>query len=202
MTAEAMATEVASEVEAPVGRLAELLGDDGGWREAAMRIGAGLALSAGFGLALGARDGGSGLFVHALGVAAAPAGVVVFGVPALYIVLAVFDAPVSALGLARSTGRGAAALGMVLAGLAPLTALYGVSASDPLWGAIAGFLALVLGGVVGLGQFHGSLQRQLEAAAPAARLAMMVSAAVFGLMATIAAARIWLALVPSFGGGL
>ncbi len=202
MTIEAMATEVASDHEAPVGRLAEFLGDDGGWREAATRTGAGLALSAAFGLALGARDGGSALLVHALGVAAAPAGVVAFGVPALYIVLAVFDAPVTAVGLARSTGRGAAALGMVLAGLAPLTALYGVSASEPLWGASAGILALMLGGVVGLGQFHGSLRSQLGGASPSARSAMMLSAGIFAVLATVASARIWFALLPSFGGGL
>jgi hypothetical protein len=202
MTVEAMATAVVEDGEAPVGRLAELLGDAGGFREAGMRVGAGLAMSAAFGLALGARDGGPGLIVHAVGVAAAPAGVIAFGVPSLYIVLALFDAPVTALGLARSAGRGAAALGMVLAGLAPLTALYGVSADDGLWGAIAGLVALMLGGFVGLSQFHGSLRDQLASAPLATRSAMMAAAAIFGLFATVASARIWFALVPSFGGGL
>src|SRR5688500_15777319 len=60
------------------------------------RLAAGLALSAFYGLALGARTGGAELLRHALGV---PLGLVVLGAvmtPTLTVLFAILDAPVRA----------------------------------------------------------------------------------------------------------
>lgn len=201
-TVDVAAARGAPAVAPPPGRLAGLLEDTGGWREAAVRTGVGLAMSAAFGLALGARRGGGEMVAHAIGVAAAPAAILTFAVPALYIVVALFDAPVDAVGMARCAGRGTAALGMVLAGLAPLTALYAVSTEDRVWAGLAGIAALLLAGLVAVGQFRGALFEATREASLSARNALNLATLAFGALVAVAAARIWWSCVPTFGGGL
>jgi hypothetical protein len=183
------------------GRLAALLAADGGWATSSGRAAIGLGLSAAFGVALGIRDGGAAILLHGMWAAAAPAAILVFGVPALYIVLAFIDAPLVALDVGRSAARGAAALGTCLAGLAPITALFIVSSHARVWGALVGICALVFSGLVGVGHFHVSLREQLRDASQSKRSAAMLAITIFGVLATVAAARIWLGELPIYGGG-
>jgi hypothetical protein len=183
------------------GRLAALFVTDGGWQTALSRCLAGLAMTAAFGVALGVRDGGASIFAHGLWAAAAPAAILAFGVPALYIVLALIDAPLGALDVARAAGRGTAALGTCLVGLGPLTALFIVSSQTRMWGAFIGLCAMIFAGLVGVGHFHVVLRQQLSGAPSAKRSAAMLAVTLFGVLATLAAARIWIGELPIFGGG-
>src|SRR5690606_21991871 len=107
-----------------------LLDVDADWRGLAGRLGTGAALSAIYGIALGAREGGIALLVHAIGVPAALLAVCGLGLPALFIVLALFDAPLSPTKAIAAAARGCASAGLVLAGLAPLAALYVVGSES------------------------------------------------------------------------
>lgn len=82
------------------------------------RFGVGLGLSALYGLSLGARQGGKAFFLHAAGVPAALLAVTALGIPALYIVLALFDAPIEPPKAIAAAARATAQSGLVLAGLA------------------------------------------------------------------------------------
>ncbi len=77
------------------GWAAALLEVDDDWRALARRVAIGAALSAIYGVALGAREGGLALALHAVGVPSALLAVCALGLPALYIVLALFDAPLA-----------------------------------------------------------------------------------------------------------
>jgi hypothetical protein len=59
------------------------------------RLASGLGLASLYGLALGARSGGLALVQHALGASAGLAAVAVLGIPALFVLLALVNAPVS-----------------------------------------------------------------------------------------------------------
>lgn len=179
---------------------AELLETEGDWRALTRRGATGALLAAGYGLALGARDGGSALLVHALGVPAALIAVSLLGLPALYIVLALFDAPLSPRKAAGAAVRGIASGGLALAGLAPLAALYVVTSSSDGAAAIAGSLGLALGGLLGLRHLVATLREALDAADSATRLMAGLSQLGFGLFAVLLAWRVWSALLPLVGG--
>ena len=88
-------------------------------RDEAARAGVGLGLAALYGLALGARTGGVSFLRHGVGVPAALAVSLGIGVPALYIGLALLDAPVDLARAFRAASRATFTTGLVLAGLAP-----------------------------------------------------------------------------------
>jgi hypothetical protein len=214
MAAEIAASEPAIETNAPpakpraaqgtreetAGHAAALLGTDGAWRAALLRAGSGLGLAALFGLALGTRHGGSWLVTHALLVPAAPLVILALGVPALCIALASFDSPLSTLQVARCAARGTAACGLLLGGLAPLAALYLVSADTQIFGALVAAGARVFAGVVAIACFHAGVAAELKTATPNQRSIALLSVTVFDVLATIAAARVWLGELPLFGG--
>ena len=179
---------------------AELLETEGDWRALARRGATGALLAAGYGLALGAREGGSALLVHALGVPAALVAVSLLGLPALYIVLALFDAPLSPRKAAGAAVRGIASGGLALAGLAPLAALYVVTSSTAGAAAIAGGLGLALGGLLGLRHLTATLREALDGADSATRFMAGLSQVGFGLFAVLLAWRVWSALLPLLGG--
>jgi hypothetical protein len=122
------------------------------------------------------------------------------GVPALCIVLASFDAPLTTLEVARCAARGTAASGVLLAGLAPLAALYMVSADTQVFGALVGAGALVFAGVVAIVHFHAGVAALLQRATPLQRSSALLAVTAFDVLATICAARIWLGGLPLFGG--
>lgn len=109
---------------------AELLETEGDARSLARRAGIGAILAAAYGIAIGTREGGLAPLVHAAGVPAALAAVTLLGLPALDIALALFDAPLSPRRAAGSAVQGVASAGLVLAGIAPLAALYVVTSAS------------------------------------------------------------------------
>ncbi len=177
-----------------------LLEVDGDAAALARRAGFGVGLAAIYGAALGARDGGWALLTHAAGVPAALVGVGLVGLPSLYIVLALFDAPLSTRRAAGAAVRGIASSGLVLAGLAPLAALYVVTSASSEAAAIAGTFGLVLGGLLGLRHLVTTLRDALVEADSATRLMATVAQLGFGLFAVLLGWRIWSGLLPLVGG--
>src|SRR5262245_11828533 len=86
------------------------------WLSVAKQAGTAVGLAALYGAALGTRHGGLSLARHAFGCAGLLLAVGALGVPALAIVLALFDAPISPSQLTRSAARAAAVAGIVLVG--------------------------------------------------------------------------------------
>lgn len=164
------------------------------------RAAAGAGLSALYGAALGAREGTLAMLTHAVGVPAALLAVCALGVPALYIVLALFDAPLSPRAAVAAAVRGCASAGLVLAGLAPLAAVY-VVGSDTVGGAsMAGTLGLALGGLLGLRHFAATLREALERSDSATRLLAGLAQIAFAVFAVVLAWRVWASLLPLIGG--
>ncbi len=170
------------------------------WRGLARRAGIGLALCSGYGVALGAREGGLAMLRHAVGVPAAVAAVCLLGVPALYIVLALFDAPLSPVRALGAAARGCASAGLVLAGLAPLAALYVVGSETRASAAFAGTLGLALGGMLGLRHLLGTLRDALRRSDAATRTVAAFAQVGFTLFAVVLAWRVWAATLPLLGG--
>lgn len=177
-----------------------LLEVDGDARALASRTAFGIGLAAIYGAALGAREGGWALLSHAAGVPAALVAVGLVGLPSLYIVLALFDAPLSTRKAAGAAVRGIASSGLVLAGLAPLAALYVVTSASSEAAGVAGTFGLVLGGLLGLRHLVTTLREALTEADSATRLVATVAQLGFGLFAVLLGWRIWSGLLPLVGG--
>lgn len=168
----------------------------------ATRFAAAAGLSALYGVALGVREGGAAIVRHALGVPAALLAVAGLGVPALYILLALFDAPLEPPRVAASASRAAASAGLLLAGLAPAAALFVVSSEGADGAALVGAAGLVLGGLAGISRLLHELGRGLGGASEVARAASGISFAAFALFATALAARVWWSTLPILRGAL
>lgn len=164
------------------------------------RLAAGLSISAFYGLALGARGGGTGLLVNALGV---PLGLVALGavmMPSLTVLFAILDAPITPSRVLGALGRALASVGLVLAGLAPGAALLCVTVeSNGLASGIAG-LGFVLAGMLGLVQLAASLGGALGSASPSVARKGYLLLAGYGVFTIMLAARLWTAFVPLLGG--
>lgn len=174
--------------------------DDVSLRREAIRFGIGAGLAGVYGLALGVRGGGGALLTHALGVPAAPLAALGLGVPALYIGLALFDAPLALSAVVSAASRASAAAGLVLAGLAPAAALFVVTANRPGAAALAAVAGLALGGAIGAGRLIQELRRGMSAARPSARAALGFSLVGFAVFAVAVAARIWWSTLPILRG--
>ncbi len=164
------------------------------------RLGGGLALSAVFGLALGAREGGFGLLRHALG---APLGLlVVAGVaaPALFVRLSLMDAPLHAQHVLKAVAGATFAAGLVLAGLSPAMAMLVVSIESPSAAAWIGGLGLALAGGVGLLGLFAELSRSLGDASALTKSRVFMTLTVFTTLSAALAARAWCAWLPLLGG--
>lgn len=178
----------------------DLLEAEGDWRALARRAATGMGLAALYGVALGAREGGSAMLVHAAGVPAALLAVAAVGLPALYILLALFDTPLSPRKAASAAVVGTASSGLVLAGLAPLAALYVVTSSNTEAAALAGTCGLLLGGILGLRNLVATLRESLAEADSATRTMALAAQLGFGLFAIVLGWRVWSALLPILGG--
>lgn len=178
-----------------------VLSTDGGAIELARRAAIGLALASVAGLAIGARGGPTAMAVHAAGVPIALLAVAALGVPSLYVVLALSGAPLDPRGAAAASARAIGATGLVLAGLAPVIALYVVTSASAQAAAMTSGAGLTLGGAIGLGHMIREIHRALEEARPGTRLAAAGVLAAFGLFAIALSARVWGALLPVFLGG-
>jgi len=163
----------------------------------AIRFAAGLGLASLYGLAIGARDGGTALLENALGAPSAVLAVGALGVPSFAIVLALMNAPVDGLRLAAVTSRAAATTGLVLAGLAPAAALFAVTSSSREAAALTALLGLLVAGALGLGRLLVGLRRALAGADSATRILGTAVSAGFGLFAIALAARLWSTALPA-----
>jgi len=211
---EAPPASVAAAPAAPVARRAPAAEPPAGWtarllavdevfspRREALRFGTGLGLASLYGLALGVRGGGAGLLAHAVGVPAALLVALGLGVPALYIALALFDAPLALPAVVSAAARSAAAAGLVLAGLAPAAALFVVTSERPGAAALTALAGLVLGGAISLGRLGRELRQDIDRDALPTRAAMLTVLVGFGVFAVAVTARIWWATLPVLRGG-
>ncbi|MGZ3478210.1 MAG: hypothetical protein ACXVCJ_27180 [Polyangiales bacterium] len=181
----------------------QLLGghDTEGWAREGQRFAVAIGLASLFGVAIGLRLGGPAIAVHALGVSLGILGVCCLAVPALAIMLALANASVDALGLARATSRGAANAGLLLAGLAPGAALFAVTVEDAITVTIVGAGGLVLAGVLAMRSFVNELAPQIASSDDRARRLSKIAIPTFLLFAAILAARIWWVTLPLVRGG-
>jgi hypothetical protein len=180
-----------------------LLAEDAAFspRREATRFAVGLGLAAVYGLSLGTRQGGKAFFTHAAFVPAALAAVVALGVPALYISLALFDAPIEPPRAVAAAARATARTGLVLAGLAPAAALFVVSSDDARSAAGSAIVGLVVAGAIGLTRMVGELHGSMTTAPANTRAKADFAFFGFAIFAVALAARIWWAALPLLRGG-
>jgi hypothetical protein len=152
-------------------------------------------------VALGTRQGGKAFLTHAAFVPAALAAVVALGVPALYISLALFDAPIEPPRAIAAAARATARTGLVLAGLAPAAALFVVSGDDPRSAAGSAIVGLVIAGAIGLTRLVGDLHTAIAQAPATTRAKADFAFFGFAVFAVALAARIWWAALPLLRGG-
>ncbi|HVK64761.1 MAG TPA: hypothetical protein VM694_09810 [Polyangium sp.] len=182
-----------------------LLGDGpegaaGAMRDDARRFATALVLSALYGLSIGTRDGGLSILKHAAAVPLAPLAVAGLGVPALFIVLTLFDAPIDPPAAVKAAARGAATTGLVLGGLAPAMALFVTTSSSRIGAAFSAGLGLILAGAFGLRAFLGAIGTPLGRASAGVRTMSGFALAGFTIFATALSARVWWSTLPIFGG--
>jgi hypothetical protein len=161
------------------------------------RLLGGLLLSAVFGLALGARMGGLALLQHALGVPAGLCAMGLLGVPPLYVLLTLFDAPISLSEIASSVGRALSSIGAVLGGLAPAVALLAVTIQSPY---VAGFSArfgLAMACAIGGAPLLLRIFEKLGGAALKFKGGLLLCG--FAMFAGAVSARTWQSLLPILG---
>jgi hypothetical protein len=166
------------------------------WVDEARRLAAAASLSAVFGVALGLRHGGFSLAWGAMG---APLGIVAVGAlaaPALGILLSLADARLEALDLARATSRAAVKAGMLLAGVAPATALFVVTVEDAITVTIVGLGALILAGVVAARSFQHDLEPALSKTPRTQGAVVRLAVWAFLAFAAILALRVWCLALP------
>jgi hypothetical protein len=156
-----------------------------------MRLGTGLGLSALYGLALGARAGGAALLAHAGFATAGLALVGGLGLPPLFVLLALVNAPVSPQALFSAGARAVASTGFVLAGLAPSAALLAVTIESPDAAAFVTRAGLTLAGFIGLYQLVSSVRGLLRDAPFGTRAKCGAFLCAFCVFAFILAARVW-----------
>ena len=181
---------------------ANLLAEDATFspRREAARFGIGLGLAAVYGLSLGTRQGGKAFFTNAAFVPVALAAVVALGVPALYISLALFDAPIEPPRAISAAARATARTGLVLAGLAPAAALFVVSSDDARSAAGSAIVGLVIAGAIGLTRMVGDLHGSITSAPANVRAKADFAFFGFAIFAVALAARIWWTALPLLRG--
>jgi len=166
------------------------------WIDEARRLAVAASLTAIFGVSLGLRHGGVTLAWGAIG---APLGILAVGAlaaPALGILLALANAPLDALDLARATSRAAAKAGILLAGVAPATALFVVTVEDAITVTIVGFGALILAGIIAARSFQHDLEPVLAKTPGAQRAVVRVAIWAFLAFAGTLAIRVWFMALP------
>lgn len=170
------------------------------YAELGRRAAAGLGLSALYGLALGARQGGKALALHAVGVPFGLLLVVLAAAPSMFVFLSICRTPIHARAIASTTARGLGSAGLLLAGLAPAAALFVVSSETPRAAAGAVTLGLMLGGGVALGRATWEIFRSAVTARAGSILGGMGVALGFATFAVLLAMRVWSAVLPILGG--
>lgn len=161
------------------------------------RLLGGLLLSSVFGLALGARTGGLALLQHALGIPAGLCAMGLLGVPPLYVLLTLFDAPISLAEIASWVGRALASIGALLGGLAPVVALLAVTIQSPHVASFAARFGLAMACAIGGAPLLLRVFEKLGG--PALRFKGGLLLCGFALFAGAVSARTWQELLPILG---
>jgi hypothetical protein len=189
-------------MDVEMGWAARLLLDDpnAGLADLARGGALGLGLSAFYGLALGARQGGRQLLVHALGVPLGLFLVVLVGAPSMYVFLSMCRAPIDGRALASTAARGLCRAGILLAGLAPAVALFVVSSATPAAASSIVLLGLLLGGGVALTRMTWEVLRAAVRGHAVSVLGGIAIAIGFAVFSAALAIRIWSAVLPILGG--
>jgi len=194
-------TMTESEVSIPAAWTERLLGnhDTTSWLAEGQRLLTGFALAALFGAAIGLRVSPVESAMHAFGVVLGVGAVCVLAVPALGILLALADATIEAVELARATSRAAVTGGLVLAGLTPGAILFAVTVEDALTVTLITIGSLTLVGVLAMRSFAAELSPHLAAGAKTRVLARLALPS-FLLFATVLAARVFWVSLPLLRG--
>ena len=199
----ALAAPLPARSPLPVAWTEQLLGNAGTstWAREGQRLAIAIGLASLFGVAIGLRVGGPAIASHAAGVSVGLLAVCGLAVPALAIVLALVNASVDGLGLARATSRAAATAGLLLAGFAPGAALFAVTVEDAITVTMVGVGGLALAGALAMRSFVRELGPQLAVADARARGLSRVALPIFLVFAATLAARIWWVTLPIVRGG-
>lgn len=179
-------------------------GDD--LASAARRAGAGLALTLPFALAAGLRTNAAPLDALVAGLAL-PVGLAMIalsGVSASTLGISLVAAPLSPATAASIASRGVFRAGLLLVGLAPLTAL-GVASGRALEALLSSSLVVFVAGATGIGTIARGLVAATLAQDGSARLGSAVVALLFAMFALVMGLRVWLPVAdalsaPIFGG--
>src|SRR5206468_1429744 len=111
---------------------------------------------------------------------------------------------IRALGLARATTHAAVSMGLVLAGLAPVTALFVVTSEDLRTATIVAIAGLIVGGAFGIRGLTTVLSGdQIDRAKDGATSTnhhIRAATIVFVVFACVLAARIWYVTLPLLSG--
>jgi hypothetical protein len=164
------------------------------------RAAAGLGLSALYGVALGARQGGRALLVHAAGVPLGLLLVALLGAPSMFVFLSLCRAPIDGTDVASTAARGLGSAGLLLAGLAPAVALFVVSSETPQAAASVVRLGLFLGGGVALARAASQIARLSYRGAVGSVVGGAGIAVGFAVFSVFLALRIWNHVLPILGG--
>jgi hypothetical protein len=185
-------------VETPISwaQLLLLPGSEKTWTDELRRLLTAGALSSIYGLALGIRAGAGSMLRHALCVPLAPLAVCLVATPAFAILLALADAPIQPLGLARAATKAFAHTGLILAGISPCVALFMATADEPESGAVVGAIGLLAAGLVGLRARSSEMASAKGKPSKQVRLATVL----FTLFAMALSWRIWSVSLPALGG--
>ena len=159
-----------------------------------VHLASGLGFAALYGLGLGARTGGVSLVQHALASSAGLAAVGVLGMPSLFVLLALVDAPVSPAAMLSAGARALRSAGFVLAGLAPSAALLAVTIESPSAAAFVAQSGLLLSGGIGLYQLLGAVRRLFFGLPLALRMKSNALLFAFCVFTVLLASRVWYTL--------
>jgi hypothetical protein len=170
-----------------------------GYVELWRRAGAGLGLSALYGVALGARQGGRALVIHAVGVPLGLSLVAILGAPSMFVFLSLCRTPIDMKELASTAARGVGSAGVLLAGLAPAAALFVVSSETPVAAASVVSFGLLLGGGVALARTVWEVFRSAYRGPIQSVLGGIGIAVGFAVFAVALAMRVWTHVLPILG---
>lgn len=172
--------------------LTRLTGDDGP-ASSARRAGVGLALTLPFAIAAGLRTDAppSEAIVSALGIPVGLALIALVGVSASTLGISLASAPLEPAHAIAVASRGLFRVGVLLAGLAPITALW-VAGGRPLEALFATTFVLAVAGASGIGTIARGLVAATATPEGELRAGALIVALLFSMFALVVGCRLWL----------
>lgn len=181
--------------------LARTLADDT-LASSARRAGLGLALTLPFAVAAGLRAPSlSTAAVASLSLPIGLAMIALVGVAASSLGVSMTSAPLAPTEAVAIASRGLFRVGVLLVGLAPVTALW-VAGGRPLEGLLAATLAVGISGAAGIGAIVRGLVVTTSEPDGTWRVGAVVVALLFGLFALVVGLRVWLGALDGLGAPL